>query len=167
MFLHFEKYEDFVSPVMPGMHELGEIIDPPLYTERYMRALSPEALREHAEKLYTMFGQQIIGAPVPLQDAKLIEWILMAQGKISAIAKEPHKAGMVYFQGAMLTIKDDRALRMMSVAELRQYAMMLYSTISGKVRDIVETVPSADGALIQYVLSMQAKYLRAEPCKVK
>merc|ERR1711870_56328 len=23
MFLHFEKYEDFVSPVMPWMHELG------------------------------------------------------------------------------------------------------------------------------------------------
>merc|ERR1712176_1255809 len=105
MFLHFEKYDDFLRPVMEWMHEQGEIIEPPMYTERYMRSLSADALREHAMKLYTMFGQEVTVSPVPNNDAQLIQWILQVQSKVFMLAKEPQRGG-VFYQGAMLTMKD-------------------------------------------------------------
>lgn len=125
MFLQFEKYDDFLRPVMEWMHEQGEIIEPPLYTERYMRSLSPQALREHAMKLYTMFGQEVTGSPVPDSDAALIQWILQVQSKVFMMSKAPQGGG-VFYQGAMLTMKDQNALRAMSPFDLRQYANMQF-----------------------------------------
>jgi len=160
MFLHFEKYEDYLRPVMPWMHEQGEIIDPPLYTERYMRSLSPDALREHAMKLYTMFGQEVTTNPVPDSDASLIPWILQVQSKIFMIAKEPQK-GAVFYHGTMLTAKDERSLRMMNSYDLRQYANMLYSTISSKSGPI-EAVPSSDGMLSHGSCPLRASTSQAQ-----
>merc|ERR1712151_27058 len=100
MFLHFEKYDDFLRPVMDWMHEQGEIVEPPLYTERYMRSLDPAALRDHAMKLYTMFGQDVTGSPVPDSDAALIQWILQVQSKVFMMSKAPQGGG-VFYQGAM------------------------------------------------------------------
>merc|ERR1712151_1120297 len=165
MFLHFEKYDDFLRPVMEWMHEQGEIIEPPLYTERYMRSLAVEELRAHAMKLYTMFGQEVTGSPVPDSDAQLIQWILTVQSKMFMLAKEPQRGG-VFYQGAMLTIKDQSALMAMNGFELRQYANMLYATISAR-SGAIEAVPASDAMLIQWILSTQQKYLGGPPASIQ
>merc|ERR1719277_2005792 len=165
MFLQFEKYDDFLRPVMPWMHEQGEIIEPPMYTERYMRSLAVEELRAHAMKLYTMFGQEVTVSPVPDSDAQLIQWILTVQSKVFMLAKEPQRGG-VFYQGAMLTIKDQSALMAMNGFELRQYANMLYATISAR-SGAIEPVPASDAMLIQWILTTQQKYLGGPPASIR
>merc|ERR1711907_837489 len=104
-----------------------------------------------------MFGQEVTVSPVPDSDAGLIQWILQVQSKIFMMAKEPQKGG-VFYQGAMLTIKDQSALSRMSAFELRQYATMLYQTISARGAAI-EAVPASDGMLVAYIMKIQQMYL--------
>merc|ERR1719502_2592143 len=110
-------------------------------------------------KLYTMFSQELSGDAPPEEPAMLIAWILKAQSKIFMMAKEPQSGG-VFYQGAMLTIKDQSSLVRISPFELRQYATMLYSTISGR-GTVIEAVPASDGMLVTYILKVQQMYLGA------
>merc|ERR1711865_1370055 len=74
--LHYDKYEDFLRPVPLFMSGQGSVVEPPLYTEKYLRALNGQEVREHADKIYITIGLE----RVPPSDAAVASWIQQVQG---------------------------------------------------------------------------------------
>jgi hypothetical protein len=162
MKLKYDKYDDFLRPVEKWMHEEGEVVEPQLFTEKYMQSLSPEELRDHANKLYTMIGPDILGgSTVPQSDSQLIAWILQVQSRVFHYTQKPpsHGPKMVHFHGTMIVSHEESTLRSMPPSELRQYAMVLFSTIS-RVGMPITPVPHDDGSLVSWILQVQKQYLQ-------
>jgi len=161
--LHYDKYEDFLRPVPLFMSGQGSVVEPPLYTEKYLRALNGQEVREHADKIYITIGQELIGSKVPQSDMELVKWILTAQARLYSHLGEGKtkqiSTQFVNMQGYLIPIHDDSTIQHMSSHERNGYAKFLYETLS-KQGIGLERVPPSDAAIAGWIKQVQGTHLQ-------